>query len=216
MGKIKVIGDINNNNYDYLRSAIDSNKDIVLLGNYFSAINNINDFTHLISSNAKMIKGKLESDLENFLLDTHTDDTMNKKLIETLLKLYNDTSNKNITNKYMISQNEQNIREVIISNYYGITEYLQLIPLYLEYGNHIFVHGAINTGIKDWRNTTKETMLNGCQSVIGNLSNKIIVTGTFKTSNRKWFRKRFDPVVVDRDIIVLNSQKGTSEVVINY
>ena len=216
MGEIKVIGDINNNNYNYLRNVIDSNKDIVLLGHYFGEINNIKDFTHLVNSNAKTVKGKLESDLENFLLDTHTDDTMNKKLIETLLKLYNGTPSKNITNKYMVSHNEQNIRETILSNYYGITEYLQLIPLYREYNNYIFVHGAINTGIKDWRKTTKETMINGCQSVIGNLSDKIIVTGTFKTSNRKWFRKRFDPVVASKNIIVLNSQNGTSEVIINY
>ena len=216
MGKIKVIGDINDNNYKYLRTIIDSNKDIVLLGNYFGTIDNIDDFTHLTSNDVKLIKGKLESDLENFLLDTHNDDSMNKKLIETLLRLYNGTPNKNITNKYMVTQNEQNIREVILSNYYGIAEYLQLIPLYREYSNHIFVHGAINTGIKDWRKTTKETMINGCQSAIGNLSNKIIVTGTFKTSNRKWFRRRFDPVVIDKDIIVLNSQKGTSEVIINY
>ena len=215
MGEIKVIGDINNG-YEYIANIIELDNKVILLGNYFGVVKNIKDLENLMRGKILAIKGSLENDLENYLLNTHDDDSMNKKLIESIVNLYNGIPGKNISNKYLVSNNEQEIRESIIAHYYGITEYLQLIPLYREYNNYIFVHGAINTGIKDWRKTTKETMINGCQSVIGNLSDKIIVTGTFKTSNRKWFRKRFDPVVASKNIIVLNSQNGTSEVIINY
>ena len=214
---IKVVGDINNVTYKYLRNIIDNYNDIILLGNYFNVVSSVGEYQHLVNSKAIILKGDLEDKLEKYLSSKKVnDEPLGKKLLETIANLYNGISNRNIKTKDLALYNEQYIKDKIINNYLGIMEYLESIPLYHKIDNHIFVHGAINTGIKNWRNTTKETMLNGCQNIIGNDSDKIIVSGTFIVNNRKWFKKRFNPIASNKNIIILNSQNGVSEAVIDY
>ena len=92
---IKVVGDINNVTYKYLRNIIDNYNDIILLGNYFNVVSSVGEYQHLINSKAIILKGDLEDKLEKYLSSKKVnDEPLGKKLLETIVNLYNGISNR--------------------------------------------------------------------------------------------------------------------------
>ncbi|XMB71727.1 metallophosphoesterase [Mycoplasmatota bacterium WC30] len=71
------------------------------------------------------------------------------------------------------------IRETFESKYAIFTKWLRELPLFLEYANHVIVHGFLDFSLSDWRDTTSHYAVweRGYNNVIPDTFKKKIIFG---------------------------------------
>jgi len=151
--KLIVIGDMvdrgpqNKEVLEFVCTLLKENKAIFIMGNHDVFL-------------LDFFKGIFNKTIFNFKYNGH------KKTIDQLLgyKVPNDSNFKE-------EQKE------LIDKYPHIYEMLNSAPYYYEIGKYIFVHGAVNSSLEDWRNDTTRNMTWNNQAKMSPVEGKTVVCG---------------------------------------
>jgi serine/threonine protein phosphatase 1 len=89
--------------------------------------------------------------------------------------------------------------------YYSYVRWLESLPHYLEFDNHVLVHGAINFYLNDWRNTTKHFAVWSYQSrvVIPLYFEKTIIVG-HEPTRRLFGNGNIDDIIQNKQLIMID------------
>jgi serine/threonine protein phosphatase 1 len=116
--------------------------------------------------------------------------------------------------KLIFKNNLIDYKEKIEQQYPYLLSWLKSLPLYLEIGNYIFVHGGINPNLKDWRKALRDEFIWGYEFMQDRVLGKTVVAGhqrvvTIREPNRRDYIKihqedptKFDPIYLEGKILI--------------
>ena len=97
-----------------------------------------------------------------------------------------------LTGKDTISTQElELIKTEIIDRYPYLLSWLESLPLYLEIGNYIFVHGGIDGTNENWKESSKRDFIWHRQNSLNPVKGKIMVVGHNRTATIRYPKENY-------------------------
>ena len=132
------------------------------------------EFVHKMTKENKAIFIMGNHDI--FLLDFFKGDFI-KTLFNFTHNGHKETIEQLLGRPFKNDANLKLIQKELLDKYHHIFEMLQEAPYYYEVDKYIFVHGAVDATLMDWRNTTVTNMTWGDQSKLPPVKGRTIVCG---------------------------------------
>lgn len=94
-------------------------------------------------------------------------------------------------------ENWEEIRAEINGKYDFLNDFLHGLPLYLEIGDYIFVHGGIKYNNGDWMNNCQNDFIWSYEIELERVPDKIVVAGHHRVATIRYPRSKYEELFIE-------------------